>query len=502
MKLCSLLHITDKPSGSIGEKLLYHLSLDASFSVICQGLPSNTSKDFLQVLSAPLINEEDFVYRREILHDFMRNPDLLGRMAQSLGEFEESKIAFQELKKEILARNFGIRSTLGGSRESVREGAELLMNMLGHIKRLQEILDLYSPASRGLCALAANLRQLTCHGEFAHMLSILRRIDNVCLPTALTVSLTLNRAGRIAGCHLTEPLSKPCEAGTEYKYKKRSVFHKSAPRTSDNDYRKESGSSIRIGPPAIHSDCQSKLRAYPYLEMEALLTSLIAGIVESIGQLYQELDFYFAARAYVRFLQEKGIPYSYPIVGEHSTFEDMRDLRLLTEGVRDVVPNTYSPDVTDGALLFGDNGNGKTVFLRSIMSCQILAQSGLPIPARQGTVKLYVTLQTQFAESEEPSAANRQMGRFEQEVQELHTIIESMPEDSLLILNEIFQTTAYAEGAAGLYYILCYLTEKRVDWIAVTHLTDLRTLFHGQGKNHAAMYELSGEHKAVILNQQ
>ena len=147
MKLCSLLHITDEPSGTVGKKLLYHLSLDATFSVICQGLPANFHAAFLEVLSTPLVKEEDISYRREILHDFSKNPGLLERMAQSLSDFEQSKQAFHELKKEIHARNFGIRSTLGGSRESVREGAEILLRMLDHVKRLREVLDLYPLSS-------------------------------------------------------------------------------------------------------------------------------------------------------------------------------------------------------------------------------------------------------------------------------------------------------------------------------------------------------------------
>lgn len=499
MKLCSLLHITDEPSGTVGKKLLYHLSLDATFAVICQGLSANSRAVFLEVLSTPLVKDKDISYRHEILYDFTKNPDLLDRMAQSLSDFELSKQAFHELKKGIHARNFGIRSTLGGSRESVREGAEILLRMLDHVKRLREVLDLYPLSSRGLSALARELKQLTCHQEFGHLIALLRRVEQMCVPMSPAVTLALNPSGRIADCHLTE---SSFASPSENRDKKRFSLSKAALGASDDTNQNSANRIIHLNPPVIHSDCQSKLRAYPYLEMEALLTSLMAGIVDSIGLLYQELRFYFVAREYISFLQTKKVPYTYPSVGEQSTFQDMRDLRLLTEGVETVVPNDYCPYDQDGALLFGDNGNGKTVFLRSIMSCQLLAQAGLPIPARHGTVKLYVSLHTQFAESEEPSAARQQMGRFEQEVQELHAIIESMPANSLLILNEVFQTTAYAEGAVGLYYILRYLTEKRMDWIAVTHLTDLKQIFRGQGHNQVVMYEMTKEHKALPIDGQ
>ncbi len=499
MKLRSLLHVTDEPSGTVGKKLLYHLSLDTTFSVICQGLPASFRAAFLDVLSTPLVKEEDTSYRREILHDFTKHPGLLDRMAQSLSDFEQSKQAFQKLKKEMHARNFGVTQyALGGSRESVQEGAALLLRMLDHVKRLREILDLYPLSARGLSTLARELEQLTCHQEFGHLIALLQRVDQMCSPAPPVIALALNSSGRIVGCHLTES-SSPSVA--ENKVKKRFSLSKPALGTSDLTDPNGTNRTVHMNPPMIRSVCQGQLRAYPYLEMEALLTSLMAGIVDHIGALYQELRFYFVARAYVAFLQTKKVPYTYPSVGEQSTFQDVRDLSLLTEGVENVVPNDYWPLDKDGTLLFGDNGNGKTVFLQSIMSCQLLAQAGLPIPARHGTVKLYASLQTQFAESEEPRAAQKQMGRFEQEVQELSSIIESMPAGSLLILNEVFQTTAYAEGAVGLYYILRYLTEKRVDWIAVTHLTDLRAIFQGQGKGRVVMYEMTREHRAFMLDQ-
>ncbi len=67
----------------------------------------------------------------------------------------------------------------------------------------------------------------------------------------------------------------------------------------------------------------------------------------------------------------------------------------------------------------------------------------------------------------------------------------------LLILNEVFQTTAYAEGAVGLYHILRYLSERGTHWIAGSHLTDLRGLLRGQ----VALYEMSHAHKATPVDQ-
>ena len=52
-------------------------------------------------------------------------------------------------------------------------------------------------------------------------------------------------------------------------------------------------------------------------------------------------------------------------------------------------------------------------------------------------------------------------------------LVDSIRPDTLLLLNEIFQSTAYAEGAAGLYAILRYLAGKGTGFLLVTHLREL-----------------------------
>jgi len=49
-----------------------------------------------------------------------------------------------------------------------------------------------------------------------------------------------------------------------------------------------------------------------------------------------------------------------------------------------------------------------------------------------------------------------------------------------VILNETFQTTAYSEGAEGLYPILNYINEMGGGWILVTHLHDLFDRLSGE----------------------
>ena len=64
-------------------------------------------------------------------------------------------------------------------------------------------------------------------------------------------------------------------------------------------------------------------------------------------------------------------------------------------------------------------------------------------------------------------------GRFEGEVQELAAILDNIIPYSLVLLNETFQTTAFAEGTSAMANILSILPRLAVQYIFVTHLTGL-----------------------------
>lgn len=127
--------------------------------------------------------------------------------------------------------------------------------------------------------------------------------------------------------------------------------------------------------------------------------------------------------------------------------------------------------------MFGNNGSGKTVYLRSIGTMQILAQAGLPIPCESAEITLFSQLATQFSEAEKEFCEGNDAGRFEQEVRELAAMVDTLKEGSLVFLNETFQSTAYAEGAEGLYHLLKHFSALNIRWILVSHLRQIEEMF-------------------------
>ena len=80
--------------------------------------------------------------------------------------------------------------------------------------------------------------------------------------------------------------------------------------------------------------------------------------------------------------------------------------------------------------------------------------------------------------------------RFEGEVQELAAILDNIVPYSLVLLNETFQTTAYAEGSAGIKDILEILPVVKSKYIFVTHLVQL---FNEMDTTDIKMVELSSD---------
>ncbi len=467
--------------GNIGSKTLYHLSLDKSFAAICQS--KSECQYFLETLSKPLLNTNDILFRQQIIADFLHFPAFFEELKTSLNRFEKLKQDFKSLKKEIHARNFGIGSALGGSKESVRDASHLLKNVLNYVKELSQLLGKYPILAEGLLRISNYTSSLVQKEELSQLVLLLEQAENLSFQSNNVFSLKLDKNGKIADCHLIDSQSISFEIPKE---KKRRMFRKELPADP---------SCLRLQPPA-YSDCQTKLGAYPYLEMENLLLSLIAGVFDTFGEIEKEIVFYSAVVEYVQWLARKKISFTFPTIGENTQFIGMSDLYLLTTNPADTIVTNdfYMSKDKKGSIIFGDNGNGKTVFLRSVSVCQIMAQAGMPIPAESGKIGLFNTIKTQFCESEDVIASNEKMGRFEQEVSELKHLIHTSKSGSLLILNEIFQTTAYSEGAIGLYHILNYLSAQNIGWILVSHLTDLNQYFENQD---VSIYEMTKEHKVL-----
>lgn len=96
---------------------------------------------------------------------------------------------------------------------------------------------------------------------------------------------------------------------------------------------------------------------------------------------------------------------------------------------------------TPQSLLHGANSGGKTVFLRMVGICTILAMAGLPVPAGNMSVPYIGCIHSAFAQKEEIHR-----GRLQREKEALKHLIASAEPSDLILVNEIFSSTSEPEA--------------------------------------------------------
>lgn len=295
----------------------------------------------------------------------------------------------------------------------------------------------------------------------------------------------------------------------------------------------ETRTERRVQLPDPGDRLRNRLSYEAYVTLSNLLSGFVRELIEGFSRLSDELTFYELALDYINMAKEKELPLCYPEIIEPESdqrepIEISRLYDLLLAGralaAKDVVPNDVSfptgdsvanradnvsdasrPDNDSGAsrpdnvsvtgsaddnsskaagvpgiLITGENNSGKTVYLRSVGMAQLLFQAGLPVPCESARMRILSAVHTCYAAAEKEFVSGNDAGRFEQEVRVLSQLAERIQPNSLLLLNEVFQTTAYSEGAEGLYHILNYFMRHGVNFIAVTHLKELVPLYGGR----------------------
>jgi DNA mismatch repair protein MutS len=140
-------------------------------------------------------------------------------------------------------------------------------------------------------------------------------------------------------------------------------------------------------------------------------------------------------------------------------------------GTAPIVTNDVAMD-EDGriSILTGPNQGGKTTYTHMVGLCQLLAQTGLWVPAAQARLSPVDNIYTHYPVAEHLASGT---GRFGEEAQRLHQIFAHATRYSLILLNESLASTNPGESLYIAQDLVRILRRLGARVIFATHLHEL-----------------------------
>lgn len=235
------------------------------------------------------------------------------------------------------------------------------------------------------------------------------------------------------------------------------------------------GSTLFIEPMAIiklNNELRDlEIREQKEIEMVlAALSMELVPYVETILinlKLLTKLDFIFARAALARHYN-----CSMPKFNKNG-YIHIKDGRHPLLDPKKVVPiNVYLGKDFDLLIVTGPNTGGKTVFLKTVGLFTLMGQSGLQIPAFDGSE--LAVFDEVFADIGDEQSIEQSLSTFSAHMTNIVRILEKADSHSLCLFDELGAGTDPTEGAALAIAVLSFLHNMKCRTMATTHYSELK----------------------------
>lgn len=467
---------TPKKALPLSAETLDSLMIDDAISLV---IPEKEKRNhFLKILSEPLIDAEDILYRQDILRDFLSHRFLLANLSDLFGVFVSVVLEYNKTRQNNkLTYRKAVGSLIDSGVSTLQSISVLIRELLLLLQKLNASIEELPIHSVGLLALRNRLHTIAKSEAFPKLLSIAKKYDRLtAFHLHADIAFDLGENAQLTEVRLLSSVEEIPVSKTQKEPKKLRFFKK-----CDSDDKMETQETVI--PLNYNSFTTEKIVGQSISDITDAMIDIANQILSEFMGIKDDLLFYETACRILDKLKELETPYVFPLFGNETEIWDLYDLFLLfrSPDETNVIPNDFFLSQNIGGMLIrGDNGSGKTVYLRSVTTAYLFAQAGLPILAKKASFVPICALHVLMASSENTLDILGNAGRFEEEVIKIAEIVDHPKSGAIVMLNEFFQTTSYAEGAQSLYHILQYLSAQHMRWICVTHLLDLFDLYRNE----------------------
>lgn len=215
-------------------------------------------------------------------------------------------------------------------------------------------------------------------------------------------------------------------------------------------------------------------------ELSALV-SLNAGDINVSLEALGELDFIMARARYSYNLKAWA-----PDMAGEAFLEIKKGRHPLLKGEVMPVDLRLGTDF-DTLVITGPNTGGKTVTLKTAGLLVLMAQSGMHVPAEDGT--RFGIFRQVFADIGDEQSIEQSLSTFSSHMTNIVEIVQMASQDSLVLLDELGAGTDPAEGAALAQSILEKIHGAGARTIATTHYSELKNYAYARDRVENASVE-------------
>jgi DNA mismatch repair protein MutS2 len=413
--------------AAYGDDLFLKKFIATCFRVkLGEATPAVTTSHLVRVLASPPSERATVDHRRAVIEELMGKPELRRALEQVYRGLCQLRA--------LLEGSAGIQTFDANRRQ---------LDILAAFKRIIEILsEEFAAAQSGLARLDAFGRRVRGGEPFRSLVDLLRYDERL---ATLSFRVGIGADGRVRALELVS--------------------------------LEESEDNVFVSPPWRRWLAKLELfaRGFRFGDgevMARLLDAVFEGVrpeFVALVQLLGDLEFYLGALGFADRAREAGLEVCLPEIvppdAPRELFGFFNPL-LLGHGIQPV-PCDITTDRHDTTLLItGPNSGGKTRLLQSIGLAQLLAQSGLFIPARQARLALAEGLVVSLIQE---TSADQAEGRLGMELMRIRALFERLPPGAMVILDELCSGTNPSEGEEIFELVIQMLARLRPQAFITTH---------------------------------